>query len=93
MMELTPEEGRRIVYDDHVDWSPVGTEDIIDNRRWVIRCCQVFEHLPSGKHYQLSWSEGATEVQDERPFECEQPDPIEVVWKEVTIKQWVPVEK
>ena len=88
-MQLTSEEGRRIVQDEHEDWKPVSEEEIVDTRRWVVQLVQVFQHLPSGKHYQLCWSRGATEEQDERPFEYYTPEPVEVIKKEIRVMRWV----
>lgn len=47
----------------------------------------------NGKFYQITYSEGATELQDERPWEYD--DEItctEVELKEIMMKKWVPVE-
>jgi hypothetical protein len=88
-MKLTSEEGRRIVFEDHDDWTKVE-EAIIDTRRWSNRYLGVFSHKPTGRFYQMSWSVGATEEQDESPFECETPELTEVIEKEVTITKWVP---
>lgn len=90
-MKLTSEEGREIIWDDHDDWSSVE-EEIIDSRRWSNRYLGVFRHKPSGKFYQMSWSVGATEQQDEQPFEYEVPEPIEVVQEEVKVLKWVEAE-
>ncbi len=89
-MKLTNEEGRQIIFDDHEDWKSVEEEEIVDTRRWSVTLTQVFQHIPSGKHYQLCWSQGATEEQDERPFEYDTPEPEEVVQKEILVKTWVP---
>lgn len=86
-MELTKEDGRSIVYDCHEDWQPVE-DDIIESTRWSILHKGVFKHIPTNKYYVLYWSVGATEYQDERPFECEEPKPIEVQQVEKTVKVW-----
>lgn len=92
-MKLTSEEGRLILWGDHEDWQEVkGTKHITDNGRWSIYRVAVFKHLPTGKHYEFGWSVGATESQDESPFEYDEPTPIEVVAEEVVITKWVPVE-
>jgi hypothetical protein len=89
-MKLTNEEGRRIICEDHDDWIPVEGADIIETNRWTILVSQVFQHKPSGEHYQLYWRQGATEEQDEQPFEFDAPEPIKVVAKEVTTTRWEP---
>lgn len=92
-MELTSEQGRAIVYGDDNDWDEVsGTRQIIENTRWSIVHEAIFLHKPSGKHYSLVWSRGATEQQDESPFEYDEPEPVEVELKEVTRMEWVAVE-
>ncbi len=92
MMNLTQDEGRLVIYDDHEDFEVVkGTKHIIDQSRWYIVSEGVFLHKPSGKHYMLEWSVGATESQDESPFEYSDPKPIEVEPKEITVTKWVPV--
>lgn len=66
-------------------------DDIIDTTRWSIVHEIVFED--KGKFYMTTYSEGATEYQDERPWEYE--DEIkctEVELKEVKVKKWIPVE-
>ena len=60
---------------------------IIDTTRWSIIHEIVFED--NGKFYQTTYSEGATECQDERPWEYESEITCyEVELKEVTIKKW-----
>ena len=66
-------------------------DKIIDTTRWSVVHEIVFED--NGKFYQTTYSEGATEMQDERPWEYD--DEItctEVELKEVMMKKWVPVE-
>lgn len=66
-------------------------DDIIDTTRWLIVHEIVFED--KGKFYMTTYSEGATEYQDERPWEYE--DEVkctEVELKEVKVKKWIPVE-
>lgn len=61
-------------------------DDIIDTTRWSIVHEIVFED--KGKFYMTTYSEGATEYQDERPWEHE--DEIkctEVELKEVKVKK------
>ena len=46
-MQLTSEEGLRVIYDDHEDWKSVGAEEIVYTRRWDILLIHVFQHVPS----------------------------------------------
>ena len=67
-------------------------DKIIDTTRWSIVHEIVFED--KGKFYQTTYSEGATEYQDERPWEYEDEiECMEVEWKEVKVKKWVPVKE
>lgn len=66
-------------------------DDIIDTTWWSIVHEIVFED--KGKFYMTTYSEGATEYQDERPWEYE--DEVkctEVELKEVKVKKWIPVD-
>jgi hypothetical protein len=48
----------------------------------------IFKHIASEKFYRLCWSVGATEQQDEQPFEYDEPEPVEVEQVEELIKVW-----
>ena len=68
----------------------VKHDEVVDNSRWSIHHEIVFEH--EGKFYKTWYSVGATEYQDESPWEYD--DDVqcrEVELKEVMVKQWVPV--
>jgi hypothetical protein len=63
-------------------------DEITDNGRWSIYHRCIFED--NGKFYETHYSVGATESQDERPWEYEENvDCFEVELKEVTVKKWV----
>lgn len=69
-------------------------DEVDGNGRWSIYHSVIFKDTETGKHYSSSYSVGATECQDEKPYEYES-DEIEcceVVEKEVVVKQWVPAE-
>lgn len=66
-------------------------DNVIGNDRWSVHHCIIFEY--NGKYYRAYYSEGATELQDECPWEYE--DVVsceEVELREVSVKQWCPVE-
>ena len=66
-------------------------DDIIDTTRGSIVHEIVFEN--NGKFYMTTYSEGATECQDERPWEYDDEiECTEVELKEVKVKKWIPVE-
>jgi hypothetical protein len=75
--------------DNVVDGKPISNE-IVGHGRWSVthRCIFDFE----GKYYSTSYSVGATEMQDEEPYEYAT-DPIEcreVVKEEYTAIRYVP---
>ena len=69
----------------------VKSDEIDDTSRWSVFHTLVFEH--EGKFYQTHYSVGATEMQDESPWEFEdEVECHEVEEKEVVVKQWVLME-
>ena len=90
-MKLCQEDARAMVWGDSEDFEEVEV-NVVDNTRWSIVKDGIFRHLPTGKFYSTSWSVGATEYQDEQPFEYEEEVELqEVVPKQVTVTQYVPV--
>ena len=75
-MKLTGEEAREIVEEANEDWKEIESK-IVDNSRWSIHHQGIFQHISTGKYYGFYWSTGATEYQDERPFEYDKE--IEVI--------------
>jgi len=68
----------------------VMIREIVDTSRWSIIYSIVFKH--EGKFYQTSYSIGATESQDEGPWEYEEEvECTEVELEEVMVKRWVRV--
>ena len=64
---------------------------IVDNTRWSIVHEIVFEH--EGKFYQTCYSRGATEQQEEAPWEYEdEVECVEVEQVEKVVKVWEPVQ-
>jgi len=65
-------------------------DEIADNGRWSIYHRCIFED--GGKFYEAGYSVGATECQDESPWEdVSNIECTEVELKEVKVKKWVPV--
>lgn len=60
--------------DDVEGMTLVGEPEIIDTSRWSVIYRAIFFH--DGKYYETNYSCGATEMQDESPYEYE-PDEIE----------------
>ena len=61
---------------------------LVDSSRWSLRYEQVFSY--EGKLYRTDYSKGATECQEESPYEYEPElvDCVEVVAMEVTVTQY-----
>lgn len=91
---LTKEDAQDAVYGDNEDWVEVkNSRTIDDNSRWSIYESAIFQHLTDNKFYRFFWSKGATEGQDERPYEYDdEVEVYEVVQKEVTRLEWVEAE-
>ena len=81
-LKLTGEEGRSIIYEDHEDFELVRSE-IVDNTRWSAVYEDVYQRLSDKKFFKTTYRKGATEMQDERPYEY-----VEALFYEV-----FPVEK
>lgn len=63
-------------------------EEIINTTRWSIIKEIIFQDK-DGKYYQTTYSEGATEYQDEAPWEYEdEVECTEVELREVKIMKW-----
>jgi len=56
------------------DWDQLIYDKIVGSGRWSIQHELVFRY--KGKHYKTTFSRGATEYQEERPYD-DQPDEIE----------------
>lgn len=63
---------------------------VLDLTRWSVVKEGIFSY--QGKFYSISWSEGATEMQDEGPWEYDDPSPVEVRKELVMAEKWVPVQ-
>ena len=95
-MRLTEQEARNVVWDDSEDWENVaGTEEIVDQRRWVTVRSVIYKHTPTQKYYQFFYERGSTEnVGDIKPFEGDKfYEPLEVELKKVEVEKWIPVKK
>ncbi len=84
-MKFKKEELQDLLWDDIEDeakWEIIE-DKIIENTRWSILHRLIYKY--DGKFYETSYSVGATEQQDERPFEydddiieCHEVEPVEV---------------
>lgn len=91
-MKLPKEEAHSVVWGDTDEWKEIS-RDIFDTSRWENHYEGIFKHKPSGKHYTVSWSEGATECQETELFAYagDEVEFIEVHQVEKTVKVWEPV--
>lgn len=63
-------------------------DEIVGNSRWSIQHKIIFEH--QGKFYRAYYSIGATEMQDESPWEYEdEVECVEVELKKVEVLKWI----
>lgn len=80
-----------IVYDDLPDdWELAQKPTIYTTSRWSKHYKCVLK-APDGCYYRLCWSQGATEYQDEQPFEDGPPEFYPVKPEEYTAIRYVPV--
>lgn len=88
---FSKEEAQEIVSGDHDDFETID-KTIDDTSRWSIYYTGVFKEISTGKFYEVSWSEGATEMQDEAPFEYEnEVNFVEVKPQEMVVIKYVKV--
>jgi len=68
-------------------------EELVDTSRWSHIYERVYKDLNTGKFYATNYSSGATEYQDERPYEYdgEMVEFVEVVPTEVVKIEYLPV--
>lgn len=77
--------------DEILDADKIIEDTIVETTRWSIIHEIVFEH--EGKFYSAVYSVGATEIQDESPWEYEdEVECTEVEKKLVQVEQWFPVQ-
>ena len=93
-MKFNKETLKEIIYDDHEDFDVIQKE-IVDTTRWSTVEEAIFLDKTTNKYYATTYSYGATECQDESPYDCG-PDKIEVDEvepKEATVIKYVPIKK
>lgn len=83
-MKLSKQEAQELVCDNLKGFKEISDE-IVDTRRWSVTHNYICQHVESGKFYEVEFSCGATEQQDEQPFEFDE----EPIW----LTEVVPVEK
>jgi len=92
-LKLTGKEARDIVNEEGDDFERVE-EKMEDTTRWSIHYSAIHKQISTGKYFIFYFSRGATEMQDEEPYEYEDKVIIQEVKKElVQVEQWVPVKE
>jgi hypothetical protein len=77
ILKPTKEEAREIIWDDHEDFIIIK-EEVIGKRRWSVYYQTIVKRKSDGLFFATSYSVGATEQQDEMPFEYSEPEFIQV---------------
>ena len=85
-LTLTKEQARQIIWGDTDDFTEIKNE-VVDNTRWSIIHDIVVQRKSDGKYFTDTYRVGATESQDERPYEYCDPNFTEVfpVQKTITV--------
>lgn len=85
-MKFSKQELKELCFEDETENFESIKVDLVDSSRWSLHYEQVFRDKRTGKLYQTTWSVGATESQDERPYEydgdeieCQEVRAVEVV--------------
>ena len=91
-MKITGEEARNAVYGESETFELIQ-ETLVDSSRWSLSYEAIIKQNETGKHYSTNYEIGATESQDEQPYEYQDEVILkEVEEREVKVKQWVAVE-
>jgi len=75
---------RDILWDNPDDYKTIS-DKMVDHSRWSVIHELIFQIVSTGKYYRTEYSVGATESQDERPWQYED--------DEIECDEVVPVEK
>lgn len=84
-MKITKEILQDLVWEETVGQYKSIKKELIDSSRWSLFYEQIIQDTFTGKFYLTTYSEGATEVQDEEPYEYED--------DEIEVREVRPVEK
>lgn len=81
---LTAEEARNIVYEDTNEYDVIS-DDIVSTSRWSEHHDIIVKRVSDGKFFESNYSTGKTEMQDESPYEYDDPEFTEVFPVEETV--------
>lgn len=86
MSDLTQDEMKEILWDDHDNYNRVTLARIEGETRWSKLYSQIFRRVSDDTFWEFNWSRGATEYQDKGPEHLEA---VQVYPKQVTTTQYV----
>jgi hypothetical protein len=68
-------------------------DEIVEHSRWAVRHRLIFKAVDDGKLYCVHYRVGATESQDEAPFDNEgaEIECVEVVAVDITVTKYLPI--
>lgn len=74
-----------------IDGLTLVQNEFLESSRWSLHYTMIFKNEADGKFYLSGYSEGATESQDESPYEYDgdEIECFEVVPQEVTVTKYV----
>jgi hypothetical protein len=70
ILKLKPSEGQDIIWGDDPNFKEIENK-IIDRSRWCIHYRIIVQRKSDQKFFESYYRQGATESQDERPYECD----------------------
>lgn len=76
-LALTKEQARDIIWGSNKDFIEIQ-DDIVEHRRWSVVHEIIVQRKSDGKYFKDNYNTGATENQDERPYEYTEPNFTEV---------------
>lgn len=83
-LKLTRAEANGILWSDSEDFKIISNE-IFEHTRWSVHHELIVQRISDGKFFRSYYSKGATEYQDEEPWEYAEPEFIEVFPTQVTV--------
>ena len=83
-LNISKDDALEFTLGDNADGFKLIEDKLVDTSRWSEIHEIVIQRNSDGKYFKDSYSVGATEQQDEQPWEYEDPDFTEVFKKEVT---------
>lgn len=84
-LELTGQDARYILWEEKSDEYEIVRKELTDTSRWSVHYELIIKRKSDGKLFRDYYSVGATESQDEQPWEYDEPNFIEVFPVEKTV--------